>query len=259
MTISGFWPTPDTKWGMSLHHAVARSGEPTLPQKSGQLTLFVGDSHASHSLMPGSEQAQKMTAHSGRKCIESFAKHSQLGSLVKTFAGFVSMELDNCLSDLETLGYACQTFVIPACAVDAPHRRDRVWIIANTDQQHDDKRRLRTGEIFGERPEASGVQRSEPISSNSNSKPACAINDETPGLQGIASDTEREGPQGFGAEHRLRKNPAEIQIGGSCRWEPEPSVGRVANGISNRVHRLRGLGNAVVPQIPELIGRAIMS
>jgi DNA (cytosine-5)-methyltransferase 1 len=34
-------------------------------------------------------------------------------------------------------------------------------------------------------------------------------------------------------------------------------VGRVANGIPNRAHRLKGLGNAVVPQIPELIGRAI--
>ena len=37
----------------------------------------------------------------------------------------------------------------------------------------------------------------------------------------------------------------------------EPDVGRVADGVSNRVHRLRCLGNAVVPQIVELIGRAI--
>jgi DNA (cytosine-5)-methyltransferase 1 len=35
-------------------------------------------------------------------------------------------------------------------------------------------------------------------------------------------------------------------------------VGRVANGVPQRVDRLKGLGNAVVPQIPELIGRAIM-
>lgn len=44
-------------------------------------------------------------------------------------AGFVNMELDNCLSDLEAIGYACGAFVIPACAVDAQHRRDRVWIL----------------------------------------------------------------------------------------------------------------------------------
>jgi DNA (cytosine-5)-methyltransferase 1 len=42
------------------------------------------------------------------------------------------------------------------------------------------------------------------------------------------------------------------------RWEPEPAVCRVANGVPNRVDRLRGLGNAVVPQVAEFIGRLIM-
>ena len=41
-------------------------------------------------------------------------------------------------------------------------------------------------------------------------------------------------------------------------WAVEPSVGRVAHGIPNRVDRLKQLGNAVVPQIVEQIGRAIM-
>lgn len=41
-------------------------------------------------------------------------------------------------------------------------------------------------------------------------------------------------------------------------WCTEPSVGRVVDGISNRVDRLRGLGNAVVPQIAEWIGQRIM-
>ena len=41
-------------------------------------------------------------------------------------------------------------------------------------------------------------------------------------------------------------------------WNNEPDVGRVANGVPDRAHRLKALGNAVVPQIPELIGRAIL-
>lgn len=41
-------------------------------------------------------------------------------------------------------------------------------------------------------------------------------------------------------------------------WKREPDVPRVAKGIPSRVDRLKGLGNAVVPQIPELIGRAIL-
>jgi len=46
--------------------------------------------------------------------------------------GIVNMELDNYVSDLEAEGYEVQPFIIPACAVDAPHRRDRVWIVGHT-------------------------------------------------------------------------------------------------------------------------------
>jgi DNA (cytosine-5)-methyltransferase 1 len=41
-------------------------------------------------------------------------------------------------------------------------------------------------------------------------------------------------------------------------WKVEPNVGRVAHGIPSRVDRLRGLGNAVVPQVAELIGRMVI-
>jgi hypothetical protein len=46
---------------------------------------------------------------------------------------------------------------------------------------------------------------------------------------------------------------------GRSRWSSEPDVGRVADGVPARVDRLRSLGNAVVPEIPEIIGRAIMT
>lgn len=45
------------------------------------------------------------------------------------------MGLDAVLSDLEALGYAARPVVIPACAVGALHRRERVWIVANA--EHD--------------------------------------------------------------------------------------------------------------------------
>lgn len=41
-------------------------------------------------------------------------------------------------------------------------------------------------------------------------------------------------------------------------WAVEPDVGRVAHGVPQRSHRLKALGNAVVPQIPEAIGKAII-
>jgi len=41
-------------------------------------------------------------------------------------------------------------------------------------------------------------------------------------------------------------------------WEVEPDVGQVANGIPNRVDRLKGLGNAIVPQVAELVGALVV-
>jgi DNA (cytosine-5)-methyltransferase 1 len=51
--------------------------------------------------------------------------------LGENVAGFVSMGLDHCLSDLEGAGYETRAFIVPACAVNAHHRRDRVWIVAH--------------------------------------------------------------------------------------------------------------------------------
>ena len=52
-------------------------------------------------------------------------------SISENVNGFVSMGLDECISDLEGEGYEVQPLIIPACAVNAPHRRDRVWIVAH--------------------------------------------------------------------------------------------------------------------------------
>jgi len=53
--------------------------------------------------------------------------------LGENVAGFINMELDSAAADLAAEGYEVQPVVIPACAVNAPHRRDRVWIIAHTE------------------------------------------------------------------------------------------------------------------------------
>ena len=58
-------------------------------------------------------------------------------------AGIVNMALDQVYSDLESIGYAVQAFIIPACAVDAPHRRDRCAIIGRMETQFSGKLRLR--------------------------------------------------------------------------------------------------------------------
>jgi DNA (cytosine-5)-methyltransferase 1 len=63
------------------------------------------------------------------RTIETYRPSWVLGENV---AGIIDMALDTVLSDLERISYATQTFIIPACAIGASHRRDRVWIIAYT-------------------------------------------------------------------------------------------------------------------------------
>jgi len=52
--------------------------------------------------------------------------------LGENVAGIINMALDQVLFDLENIGYETQAFIIPACAVDAQHRRDRVFIVSNS-------------------------------------------------------------------------------------------------------------------------------
>ena len=94
-------------------------------QDCEQSQYYQEDFLASHSVQPGSEDDRYLWPQMLR-VIQEIRPAWVVGENV---AGIVSMALDTVLSDLESIGYACQAFVIPACAVDAPHRRDRVAIV----------------------------------------------------------------------------------------------------------------------------------
>ena len=51
--------------------------------------------------------------------------------VAENVTGIIDLELDNVLDDLETAGYETGTYIIPASAIGAPHRRERVWIVAH--------------------------------------------------------------------------------------------------------------------------------
>jgi DNA (cytosine-5)-methyltransferase 1 len=158
-------------------------------------------------------------------------------------AGHISMGLDDVLSDLEGQGYAARTFVIPACAVAAPHRRDRVWTVAHAPQlQRDGGGKHRKS---SERQISKSGKRGGPQSLAH----AISIGQPGQGEQIIPGNqkTDRKGEASHAFNERFR-----------CEWLPEPDVGRVANGVPRRVDRLKALGNAVVPQIPQMIGNAIL-
>ena len=160
--------------------------------------------------------------------------------------GHISLGLDQVLSDLEAEDYTCQPFVVPACAVNAPHRRDRVWIIAHTNSQG----------------EPDGAKHEQRMVGHTNSHGASE-----PGHDENVADTYNEGSQGRVSGRQIEKQQSELGhlgCGGTAHrqpaedwWAVEPNVGRVANGIPRRVDRLKGLGNAIVPQIAMQIGLTI--
>jgi site-specific DNA-cytosine methylase len=79
------------------------------------------------------------------------------------------------------------------------------------------------------------------------------------------SSSEQSHSNDNGQEQREISQQEQIELGGRSsgtlwpsNWEFEPNVGRVANGVPGRVHRLKGLGNSIVPKIAEEIGYAII-
>ena len=286
--------------------------------------------------------------------------------------GHVALGLDKVLSDMENQGYATRTFIVPACAKNAPHRRDRLWIVCKNvgdsssggrgefrvseekvggteseeaqsirasstrttmgDTQYngssttkirgsneEDARGSQKGEIqakqfegasgrgdhetmaytkclgWEQRTEIQGeFDREEPsdqldFSSEGRRRSRASshvANTNGEGLQGIEEtrDTEEiwkdsnELFTGHGGKsnvantnsqrtsRRISRNENAKDVRQSSRiredegiWFSEPNVGRVAHGIPKRVDRLKGLGNAIVPQIAMQIGLAIKS
>ena len=55
--------------------------------------------------------------------------------LGENVSGFVTLGIDDAIADLESEGYTTGQMVIPACAVNACHRRDRVWIMAHSQRE----------------------------------------------------------------------------------------------------------------------------
>ncbi len=125
--------------------------------------------------------------------------------LVENSAALLGRGMGEVLGDLATIGYDTEWYCLPAAAIGAPHRRDRIFIMAD----------------------AEGI--------------------------GCIGQRSSEAIQNKRALEFTRRSGGPAGI-----WTTQPGMGRVAYGIPNRVDRLRGLGNAVVPQVAEWIGRQIV-
>ena len=202
------------------------------------------------------------------------------------------------LGDLAEIGYDAEWHCIPASELGAHHHRDRVWIIAYASEQRWNDRRDNREERHLQNNEEWGTQEVQQQGNKriNRSGEICEVLADTLRVrvqkgdskdrgcpkvpqQRVESNTnanrvgkrflsntisKRQPRQGEYVKPLLAeaiKNWQAINAESGCIsgiWSVEPELGRVANGIPDRSHRLKGLGNAVVPQITELIGRAIL-
>lgn len=161
--------------------------------------------------------------------------------LVENVAALLGRGLSTVLGDLAALGYDAEWECIPAAAVGAPHIRDRVFIVAYTDCRGRPgsgvcAQQSRRAEVIGPGQAWQGSALADASGARSFSSTQTGI-------------------------YRRQKGarPRHEQLERYDWWAIEPDVGRVAHGVPARVDRLSGLGNAVVPQVAELIGQWIIT
>jgi len=131
-------------------------------------------------------------------------------AIIENVSALRSRGLEVVLSGLAEIGYDAEWHCIPATAVGAPHRRDRVWVVAYPPRER---------------------------------------------IQGLRAGGEQE-PHAY-AQPLLPMRRCEGRE--QAKWEVEPNVDRVVDGFPGRVDSIKQLGNAVVPQIPQLLGEAILA
>lgn len=199
--------------------------------------------------------------------------------MFENVGGLVNLGLDDCVNDLEDLGYAVRVLCVPACATGAPHRRDRLWIVAHTRHNESQGREEPA-------PDHEGCGR-ERIQTGGESTSRC-------GEPALVAHTQRQRQQGQGLHEEPvnsaqgEEGPATEPIDGRRpqQWPPECGLGGAVDGVSQRLDeirtgwlngtwevgiprvttgqpdrakRLKALGNAQVPQVVYEIAKAIMA
>ena len=256
--------------------------------------------------------------------------------VVENVPALVTRGLDRVLGDLATLGYDAVWDGLPAAAVGAPHRRDRLFVVAwrVSDPERDGVREQpergagvpqeadgwnaepvqlgpsmadavvegraganegaeragRRAAVIG-RPDVAnaqgatgrsearvpfGIDGADSAGRRAPESRGRGVSDvansdrrrrELERGEGLRPDLQVDGSAAIGGRHDVDRRdlpqwppaPDDLHAWGRVQADAQPAVCRVAHGIPDRAHRLRALGNAVVPQVAEVIGRAIMA
>ena len=207
-------------------------------------------------------------------------------AILENVRGHLTMGGTQVIGELAEIGYDAEWRVVSAAGMGAPHRRDRIIIVAYPNDSR--SRTSQCGIDANRAQEIKGRQNiTQPWASGCSTDVANTCEQQFNGRghqHGASAFEERQTVQkpidrsssnvayskgsaiGITQSHGLRARVWKTtELGESDSttrtigdwWKVEPELGRVADGIPNRVDRLKGLGNAVVPQVAEYIGRLI--
>ncbi len=132
------------------------------------------------------------------------------------------------LGDLAEMGYDARWCVLGASHVGAPHKRERIWILADADSKQRSESHTRAKRHGGSIPIGSGTE-----------------------SRGDVADTDSRRHNSSG-KNRKAMADAKTRSEIAGWWEVEPTMGRVADGVSHRVDRLKAIGNGQVPKVAAL-------
>lgn len=174
------------------------------------------------------------------------------------------MVLETVCADLEGEGYEVQPLIIPACSVGAPHRRDRVWIVAHSNSG---KQRAGLGSIQkanGEVSERDDNAKSSDTNFYNATNPGQQLREQGSG-EGVEADTPERSTRSKADKREHKYTWAddwrEVALA-TCHDSLDDGLPRQMGGITisasrHRKEQLKAYGNAIVPQVAEQIMRAI--
>ena len=149
--------------------------------------------------------------------------------LLENVTGIINLALDTVLSDLEGAGYSTETLIIPACAVNAWHRRDRVWIVGFANEFGLQEQRVRHLDLQSIKPgEGLVANPKQPVSGRGQ------LLGDIGDSQRRATEAQREGIQPTDG-HTCPSNPESgspdvPNAKGRESWQPPESEGREDSG-----------------------------
>jgi len=189
--------------------------------------------------------------------------------VLENVAALLTRGIGDVLGTLASIGFDCEWHCIPASAVGAPHRRDRIFVLGwNTNGVEQNSQRGVCRRTIAD-TERNSVRVSDSESIGCGTRRQWRTAGLGSGQEGtaIVADSTNADRREDGCAATAGGTEHGQQFGGAFGramprddwWASEPAVGRVADGVPNRVDRIRGLGNAVVPQVAEFIGRCLVA